>query len=169
VTKNYEQETFNPETLGEDIKLVHHILKKRGITDWFVEYEDLVQDILLMTLEKVQYYDPSRGSKNTFIGIMTNQVLSLRSIKTIRGVSGTGQEEVSTEDINIWDIPLSSDNIENNVYVEEVFNSLTLIQQMEAMGYTFKEIEKETGEKARSMNAKKGLASRNRKEKRSEC
>lgn len=160
-----EHEVFNTDTLWEDIKIVHYLLSKRGITDWFDEYDDLVQDILLMTIDKAKYFDSSKGNKNTFLGIMINQVLSLRSLKTLRGVSGTGMEEISTEDMGLWDIPLSSENIETKVYAEEVFSKLTEIQQMQACGYTFKEIAEETGLSADYIRNKLSLAVKNREEK----
>ena len=152
-----KEQELTKETLGEDTKLVHFLLQRRGITEiWWKDYDDLVQDILCGILLGIHQFKPDRGTKSHFFNMKITQVLGayVSESEAIKRKMQHG----SIDDMLV-NIPSVEDNFDTALYAEEVFEGLTDVQRMEAFGYTFKEIQKELGGSEAVMRNHKGLAS----------
>lgn len=152
-----DSEELTPKWLGENMKLIHYLLKKRNICEsWYPNYEDRVQDIFECILRNIPKYKPEVASKSTYIELLVRQEL-------FRHVSANERLAASAEQIEEWHEPAFECSIDTQIYAEQEYDKLTEIQKMEAEGYTFKEIGKEVGLSPDYIRNKKGLATRGKR------
>lgn len=146
--------------LADNTKLVHYLLLRRGIRqDWYPDYEDLVQDVFCVILQNVEKYDSTRAQKGPFLNLMITKTLGADVSASERGRKETTHVQIQDAE-NL--LPPYLDDIEHTIYVEREFSKLTEVQQMEALGYTFKEIGEQVGLSPDYLRNKKGLATRGR-------
>jgi DNA-directed RNA polymerase specialized sigma subunit len=145
---------LTPEWVGENMKLIHFLLKKWKIcASWTPDYEDIVQNVVYTILKNIPNYKPEVASKSAYIGILVMQ-------EVCRPIKANIKLANSAEQMEPWhDVPFECD-MESQVYAEVEFNKLTEVQQMEALGYTFKEIGAVVGLSPDYIRNKKGLATR---------
>ena len=145
---------LTPEWLGENMKLVHHFLKKRGICEsWTPDYEDIVQNVVYTILKNIPKYKPERASKSTYIRLLVMQEVC-RPIKANIALAN------DTEQLEPWHEATFECEMETHVYAQREFDKLTEVQKMEVLGYTFKEIGGAVGLSPDYIRNKKGLATR---------
>jgi DNA-directed RNA polymerase specialized sigma subunit len=142
--------------LGENMKLVHYLLKKRNICEsWTPDYEDIVQNVVCTILKNLHKYKPEVASKSAYIGLLVMQ-------EVCRPLSANTKLANSAEQMLPWWDEVVERDMETELYAEREFYKLTEIQQMEALGYTFKEIGKVVGLSPDYIRNKKGLSTRSK-------
>jgi DNA-directed RNA polymerase specialized sigma subunit len=149
-----DNEPLTPEWVGENMKLIHYLLKKRNICDsWTPDYEDIVQNVVLTILKNIPKYKPEVASKSTYIELLVMQ-------EVCRPLRANIKLANSTEQLESWHDMEFECEMETQIYAEREFNKLTEVQQMEALGYTFREIGEVVGLSPDYIRNKKGLATR---------
>jgi hypothetical protein len=149
-----DNEPLTAEWLGENMKLVHYLLKKRGICEsWTPDYSDIVQNVVLTILKNIPKYKPEVASKSVYIGLLVMQ-------EVCRPAKANAKLDSSMEQIEAWHTAPIEYDIDAQIYAEREFYKLTEIQQMEALGYTFREIGEVVGLSPDYIRNKKGLATR---------
>ena len=145
---------LTPEWLGDNMKLIHYLLRKRNITeDWYPDYEDKVQDIVCTILKNIPNYKPELASKSAYIALLVMQ-------EVCRPLRGNIKLANSVEQLEPWHDATFEEDIATQIYAEKEFYKLTEVQQMEALGYTFREIGEVVGLSPDYIRNKKGLATR---------
>ena len=140
--------------VGENMKLIHYLLKKRGICEsWTPNYEDIVQNVVYTILKNLHKFNPEAASKSTYVSLLVMQ-------EVYRPLSANIKLANSAEQMEPWYDVSFECSMETEVYAEREFNKLTEVQQMEALGYTFKEIGEVVGLSPDYIRNKKGLATR---------
>ena len=140
--------------VGENMKLIHFLLKKKNICEsWYPNYQDKVQDVLCAILLNVDNYDATRGSKSTYL----ERLIWWELCKPKKANEKLAD---STEQLQDWHDITVECSAEEQIYAEQEFLKLNTVQQMEALGYTFKEIGKVVGLSPDYIRNKKGLATR---------
>jgi hypothetical protein len=150
-----DNEPLTAEWLGENMKLVHYLLKKRGLCEGRTpNYNDTVQNVVLTILKNIPKYKPEVASKSVYIGLLVMQ-------EVCRPAKANAKLDSSMEQMEEWqyETPIEYD-MEDKIYAEREFYKLTEIQQMEALGYTFREIGEVVGLSPDYIRNKKGLATR---------
>jgi DNA-directed RNA polymerase specialized sigma subunit len=149
-----DNEPLTAEWLGENMKLVHYLLKKRGICEsWTPDYDDIVQNVVLTVLKNIPKYKPEVASKSVYIGLLVMQ-------EVCRPAKANAKLDSSMEQMENWHTAPIEYDIDAQIYAEREFYKLTEIQQMEALGYTFREIGEVVGLSPDYIRNKKGLATR---------
>jgi hypothetical protein len=149
-----DNEPLTAEWLGENMKLVHYLLKKRGICEsWTPDYSDIVQNVVLTILKNIPKYKPEVASKSVYIGLLVMQ-------EVCRPAKANAKLDSSMEQMENWHTAPIEYDIDAQIYAEREFYKLTEIQQMEALGYTFREIGEVVGLSPDYIRNKKGLATR---------
>ena len=140
--------------LGENMKLIHYLLKKRGICEsWTPDYDDIVQNVVYTILKNIPKYKPEVASKSVYIKLLVMQEVC-RPVKANIALAN------STEQIEPWHDALVECDMATQLYAEREFYKLTEVQQMEVLGYTFREIGEVVGLSPDYIRNKKGLATR---------
>jgi DNA-directed RNA polymerase specialized sigma24 family protein len=149
-----DNEPLTAEWLGENMKLVHYLLKKRGICEsWTPDYEDIVQNVVLTILKNIPKYKPEAAAKSTYIELLVMQ-------EVCRPIKAAAKLDCTMEQLEPWHDAIFECDMEEQIYVEREFDKLTEVQQMEALGYTFREIGEVVGLSPDYIRNKKGLATR---------
>jgi hypothetical protein len=155
-----DESPLTPEWLADNMKLIHFLLRKRGIRDdWYPEYEDKVQDILCRVLHNIPKYDSERSTKSRYIDLLITEELGYGM--TVSRAGRLNNQHISMQDAGGF-LPLFEEDITEQIYAEQEFDKLTEVQQMEAQGYSFKEIGIKTGLSPDYLRNKKGLAARSK-------
>ena len=119
--------------VGENMKLIHYLLKKRGICEsWTPNYEDIVQNVVYTILKNLHKFNPEAASKSTYVSLLVMQ-------EVYRPLSANIKLANSAEQMEPWYDVSFECSMETEVYAEREFNKLTEVQQMFAFGYTCKE------------------------------
>ena len=140
--------------LGENMKLIHYLLKKRGICEsWTPDYDDIVQNVVYTILKNIPKYKPEVASKSVYIKLLVMQEVC-RPVKANIALAN------STEQIEPWHDALVECDMATQLHAEREFYKLTEVQQMEVLGYTFREIGEVVGLSPDYIRNKKGLATR---------
>jgi len=158
-----DEEELTPEWLVKNTKLIHYLLRRRGITeDWYPEYEDKVQDILCNILRYIPKYDPTRATKAGYIDLLITAELGRdMGVNKVSNKGRHANQHLSIQDADMF-LPTLEEDISTQVYAEQEYNKLTEVQQMEALGYTFKEIGAKVGLSPDYLRNSKGLSSRSK-------
>ena len=120
--------------LGENMKLVHYLLKKRGICEsWTPDYDDIVQNVVYTILKNIPKYKPEVASKSVYIKLLVMQEVC-RPVKANIALAN------STEQIEPWHDALVECDMTTQLHAEREFYKLTEVQQMLTLGYRCKEI-----------------------------
>jgi hypothetical protein len=80
---------------------------------------------------------------------------------TVSRAGRLNNQHISMQDAGGF-LPLFEEDITEQIYAEQEFDKLTEVQQMEAQGYSFKEIGIKTGLSPDYLRNKKGLAARSK-------
>ena len=152
-----DNEPLTAEWLGNNMKLIHYLLKKWNICEaWTPDYEDIVQNVVLTVLKNIPKYNPELASKSVYIKLLVMQ-------EVCRPIKANIKLTNSAESMEVWrhDAPFE-EAYEDKIYAEREFYKLTEVQQMEALGYSFREIGEVVGLSPDYIRNKKGLATRGR-------
>jgi hypothetical protein len=129
-------------------------MKDRGICEsWTPDYDDIVQNVVLTVLKNIPKYKPEVASKSVYIGLLVMQ-------EVCRPAKANAKLDSSMEQMENWHTAPIEYDIDAQIYAEREFYKLTEIQQMEALGYTFREIGEVVGLSPDYIRNKKGLATR---------
>ena len=132
-----DESPLTPEWLADNMKLIHFLLRKRGIRDdWYPEYEDKVQDILCRVLHNIPKYDSGRSTKSRYIDLLITEELGYGM--TVSRAGRLNNQHISMQDAGGF-LPLFEEDITEQIYAEQEFYKLPETQQMLALGYTCKE------------------------------
>jgi hypothetical protein len=151
-----DNEPLTAEWLGENMKLVHYLLNKRGICEGRTpDYDDIVQNVVLTILKNIPKYKPEVASKSVYIGLLVMQ-------EVCRPAKANEKLDSKMLPLEDWsrNLLLIEYDIDVQIYAEREFYKLTEIQQMEVLGYTFREIGEVVGLSPDYIRNKKGLATR---------
>ena len=145
---------LTPKWIADNTDLIHYLLKQWNIVEFQTpDYEDRVQDIVLDALLTLDRYNPEKASKSTFIALLvSNNVLGKVAAKEklFRNfISYDRKHDVGEEE-----------DMSTQIHAQREYDKLTEIQQMQALGYTCKEISVVSGLSADYIRNKKGLATR---------
>jgi RNA polymerase sigma factor (sigma-70 family) len=97
----------------------------------WLQPDDLHQEAYLLVLEKINDYDPSRGSLSTFIYLLVYKAISREVMKQFKAIGGLNPKVFSIEgkregcrrmDIVDGHDPIAE--VESNIYVEELLQTL---------------------------------------------
>ena len=149
-----DNEPLTPEWLGNNMKLIHYLLKKRNICEsWTPDYEDIVQNVVLTIIKNIPKYNPEMATKSVYINLLVMQ-------EVCRPIKANAKLDCTMEQIEPWHNPSTQYDMEDKIYAEREFYKLTEVQQMEALGYSFREIGEVVGLSPDYIRNKKGLATR---------
>ena len=145
---------LTPKWIADNTDLIHYLLKQWNIVEFQTpDYEDRVQDIVLDALLTLDRYNPEKASKSTFIALLvSNNVLGKVAAKEklFRNfISYDRKHDVGEEE-----------DMSTQILAQREYDKLTEIQQMQALGYTCKEISVVSGLSADYIRNKKGLSTR---------
>jgi DNA-directed RNA polymerase specialized sigma24 family protein len=145
---------LTPKWIADNTDLIHYLLKQWNIVEFETpDYEDRVQDIVLDALLTLDRYNPEKASKSTFIALLvSNNVLGKVAAKEklFRNfISYDRKHDVGEEE-----------DMSTQIHAQREYDKLTEIQQMQALGYTCKEISVVSGLSADYIRNTKGLATR---------
>ena len=145
---------LTPKWIADNTDLIHYLLKQWNIVEFETpDYEDRVQDIVLDALLTLDRYNPEKASKSTFIALLvSNNVLGKVAAKEklFRNfISYDRKHDVGEEE-----------DMSTQIHAQREYDKLTEIQQMQALGYTCKEISVVSGLSADYIRNKKGLSTR---------
>lgn len=158
-----KDEPLTPQWLVDNMKIIHFLLSKRGIReDWYPEYEDKVQDIVCAILKDMHKYDKERASKTLYIDLLITKELG-KYVKVWKIIERDSDHfSLDTERLGdeFTDAQTVREDITNEIHAEREYNKLTRIQQMEVLGYSFKEIGAVVGLNPDYLRNKKGMSAR---------
>lgn len=144
------------EDIYSNVNLIHFLLNKKGVNDkWWADYEDLVQDILLRAVKDREQFDEERASLSVWLDFKVRTELKFRKVKWERNIEEPMHKHHGRTGV-VQNTPV--DLVEDAVYAREVFDSLTEVQKLYGLGYTYGEIGEMLGySEAYLRNTKKGL------------
>ena len=124
--------------------------------------EDKVQDIACAILKDMHKYDKERASKTLYIDLLITKELG-KYVKVWKIIERDSDHfSLDTERLGdeFTDAQTVREDITNEIHAEREYNKLTRIQQMEVLGYSFKEIGAVVGLNPDYLRNKQGMSAR---------